>query len=512
MSKLQNLSICLLALVLGLMALSAVRAARAEQAGQLILIINVDTLRRDRLGIYGNTRGLTPNIDRIARQRGVVFDAAYATSNHTYPSVASLVTGRYPTSHGFWNPGSTVAVLEPNIATILPKPFVKLFANANPNTVPAYQRSFDDSWSEYPVPESPYYDSAYFPAEYVFGRARDLVEAHRRPAHLLLYVQPADPHGPYYPLRKYPDLFAGDPLADKISGRFKTEFSKLLWDDNLRKWSKEQIQNARNRYDAEVRYLDEEVGRFLNYLLPLYPNHVVILTADHGESFLDHGDAGHGSSLFDEQIRTPFVVIDTANRFGASRRVTSLVSNVDILPTLAALAAVPSPPTHGVALQATLKNGAAFLPLVKRRVIVSETVMTSGNVNFEAIRPESARAKFEYFKKHPVQLLIRASIEESSSPFGVSLTKYIQNENREATDLLLRFPTMFLFQPHYQEMYRLDRDPFERQNVYDRAVARRISERSPLKDQYPTDIKTPRPSREQIERLRALGYIGGGTW
>src|SRR5215510_12406740 len=70
-----------------------------------VLFIVIDTLRADRLGVYGNSRGLTPFLDELA-QRGTIFANAYAPSSWTIPSVASLMTSRYPSQHhviGFGN-------------------------------------------------------------------------------------------------------------------------------------------------------------------------------------------------------------------------------------------------------------------------------------------------------------------------------------------------------------------------------------------------------------------------
>ena len=84
----------------------------------LVLLISVDTLRADRLGAYGSERGLTPNLDALAR-KSAVFDAAYAPAAFTLPSVSALLTGRHPRELGIWKNESVVPEATPTLASEL---------------------------------------------------------------------------------------------------------------------------------------------------------------------------------------------------------------------------------------------------------------------------------------------------------------------------------------------------------------------------------------------------------
>ncbi len=125
-------------------------------AKELILIVNVDTLRYDTSKAYGNDKNLMPNLDLITKNKGVCFDNAFAASNHTRPSVVSFFTGLYPTNHGFWHFKSKLIKGKPNLATVLPEGFKKNYLNANPNTSLLFKDDFDYAWSASPEKTSEY--------------------------------------------------------------------------------------------------------------------------------------------------------------------------------------------------------------------------------------------------------------------------------------------------------------------------------------------------------------------
>jgi hypothetical protein len=480
-------------------------AAVDQTSDEAIVIVNVDALRRDELGIYGNTRRLTPYLDQLATREGVIFDYAFAASNHTRPSVTSLLTGLYPSHHGFWHQFSAPSSVRtrPNIATIVPTTYSTFFVNANPNTADEFEASFHHSWSEYPK-AAPYAASAYYPAEFVFGKAIELLEAAGEPRRMVAYVQPADPHGPYYPRRDYPDLFVGDPLKGVLTGAYQSRLADL---SSAEKPSAAELKNLRNRYDAEVRYLDEEIARFDGYLKSRYPHRVLIFTSDHGEAFFEHGDGGHGGSLYNEQIRVPLVIVDPRRRFGEPRRVDVPVSGVDLLPTVSELTgAVPPKGLDGTSLMETLRRFARVFPLTKERIIVSEVVHTSATfVDVAQSGPERGEV-LAYLQANPVNALVRATIGYWSSPSSSRAYKLIANENPEQSRVLRRLGLEF--QPHWRELYALDADAEERYELQDESTASTLLARSPLRGSAKAIMQGKVTiTEEAIDRLRSLGYI-----
>ena len=95
---------------------------------------------------------------------------------------------------------------------------------------------------------------------------------------------------------------------------------------------------AMDRYDGEIRWVDGEVGRLVDGIRKQRPRSIIVVTADHGEEFGEHGGAYHGTSLHDEQLRVPFIV---SLPDGTSARVGGMVSTIDIMPTLLSLVDVP---------------------------------------------------------------------------------------------------------------------------------------------------------------------------
>ncbi|MBW1687678.1 MAG: sulfatase-like hydrolase/transferase, partial [Deltaproteobacteria bacterium] len=93
-------------------------ACRETPPPRLLLLVSVDTLRADELGAYGSRRGLTPNLDKLALE-STVFTAAYASASLTLPSIATLLTGRYPEEMGIRSNESAVPESVPTLATEL---------------------------------------------------------------------------------------------------------------------------------------------------------------------------------------------------------------------------------------------------------------------------------------------------------------------------------------------------------------------------------------------------------
>jgi len=508
-SKFLSLSIIIVSALL--MHTSIVLTSKeGETSKELILIINVDTLRYDKLGVYGNDRNLTPHLDELAKKEGVIFHQAYAASNHTRPSVVSLFTGTYPTNHGFWHHKSEIKIKKPNIATVMPDDYTTILVNANPNTVFIFADHFDYSWSKYPAEDPKYADCAYYPAEYIFNKACDFLKEANFPDKVLLYIQPADPHDPYYPLKKYPDLFEGDKYKDKYTGRYKSELCDLRWDENLAKRTDAEIKNLKNRYDAEVRYLDEQMHLFWQFISKKYQKILFIFTSDHGESFLDHNDASHGTSLYNEQIKIPFIIIDAEKRFGKPRSTDVLISNVDILPTIAEVVRYQKElEVDGESLFKIMSYFKKLFPLKKNRVIISEVVHSSEIIDVDTIKDEKVKEILNFYKNNPLNALVRANIKYTNSFFKNAVYKYIKNESLYETKILLLFRKIF-FQTHYNEFYRIDLDTKERNNLLNGKfkIARHIYDSSPLKGIYPKFYaRHKKLSKEEIERLKTLGYI-----
>jgi arylsulfatase A-like enzyme len=310
-----------------------------------IIVLVGDTLRADRLGSYGNTRGLTPFMDSLA-QRAVVFRNAYATSSWTNPSVASLFTSRYPSQHGVISFESVLAADEVTLAEALREAG---YATAffSPNGVLregwGYEQGFDE-FAEFAIPgiaEQPDHMRLPYRADYtnrhVLSWLDSLSAAGPRPP-VFLYIQYMEPHSPYAPRKDALERILGGrkpPDLDEVN-RFAFVGNDVAVGDRV-------LRDLRDVYDAEVLSLDTELRRLFAGLRSrgLLENAILVVSSDHGEEFKEHGLLGHEKTLFDEVTRVPLLIALPDSSAGAE--IAEAVSLVDLAPTLLGLVGLPVP-------------------------------------------------------------------------------------------------------------------------------------------------------------------------
>ncbi len=264
------------------------------------LLISIDALRADHLGAYGYARPTTPHIDELAKN-SVVFEHAYAPTPHTSYSVTSLMTGKYMRPlllQGIARDSDTWAGLLRTYGyrTAAFYPPAVFFIDPDRFT------TFRDSFLNF----------EYRWVEFAEGQKRiDQVEKYlaSEPTdkRLFTWVHLFAPHEPYEAHAEFP---FGDRDVD--------------------------------RYDSEVRFADETVGALVRAYRAKRPNAVVILTADHGEEFGEHGGHYHGTSVYEEQVRVPLLF--SAPGALEARRVSEPVQTIDILPTVLTALDIPKPP------------------------------------------------------------------------------------------------------------------------------------------------------------------------
>jgi choline-sulfatase len=282
-----------------------------------VLIFLVDALRADALGAYGNEIVETPAIDRFARE-GAVFEQAFAQSSWTRPSVTSILTGLHPSVHGVETRKDT---LSPAL-TSLPEVFREhgyrtgiLLTNPNVGAFFGYSRGFDDFIELYGRREGGRVSSRELVAssDQVVDRAREWLADVPEPFFLIVFT--ADPHAPYEPpprFNRYLDPNESDP--------------------------------RRGLYHGEVSFADDSFGRLMSYLddRGLSERTITVLTSDHGEEFLEHGQVGHGKALYEESLHVPLIV-RWPREIEPGRRVDAPVQLMDLMETLLGLARLPVP-------------------------------------------------------------------------------------------------------------------------------------------------------------------------
>jgi arylsulfatase A-like enzyme len=354
-----------------------------------IVLLTCDAMRADYLSAYGG-HVETPAMERLA-ERGARFDRAYAAAPHTGPSLFALVHADYPPTR---YPDESITEyyhrLGHMFSLISGRTFAERLADAGYVTAVLNGNEVLTDWSrrgeflrgldvsvEIPYPPArhpPWFDwfpflrsalEAFFPE---IGRAWPLDSTrrlttyarsfirlnHRKP--FFLWVHFMDPHSPYNPPKAFR---TGEELLDFWP---PDEGERVDWEPDphldtfLRKDEEKRIEEARLLYEGEIRYVDHAIGKILSTLnrLGLEGNTYVCLSADHGEEFLDHGSILHGRSYYQEVIRVPLVV---AGPTIEGRRVDSVVSLIDLMPTLFHLTHVtPAPEWEGEDFSAMLRG------------------------------------------------------------------------------------------------------------------------------------------------------------
>jgi len=321
-----------------------------------VLLISIDTLRADHLGVYGYERPTSPRIDALAEE-SIVFDAAFTTAPWTLPAHASMLTGLYPEEHGAGH-ATVFTPLAEDVGTVserLSAAGYRTIAHVGGGYVGrAYglDRGFDEwldrhgATLESVLPET----------------LAALSEAGGEPFFLFLHTYGV--HGPY----KHPDRFP----SFRVPGRSEP---KPIWREVASMTLHQHLDLGRFSgpgdaiagYDSCIRFVDDQVGRLLDFLerRGMLDDSLIVVTSDHGESFLERGRyISHGYTFFEEEVRVPLVVrVPGAERTGRSD---VLVDSTDVAALLLEVAGVaPSEPLSGASPLARIEGRTPRRELVR---------------------------------------------------------------------------------------------------------------------------------------------------
>ncbi|MDX2437244.1 MAG: sulfatase [Acidobacteriota bacterium] len=494
-----------------------------------VLMVVVDTLRADRLGVYGSELE-TPNIDRLAA-RGVTFEHAYSHIPITGPSHSSIFTSLIPAEHGVHNNGQILATDIPVMAEILRDDGRNTAAAVSLGVLKGrfgFGRGFDTYLDEFR------HDWMKDAGE-VNAEVKALLDG-GLPEPFFLWVHYSDPHEPYAPPNlEYPRValeLNGEPVGELtaggrgeifdlelLPGRNSLRFTEVdATGRTLFKFSTMRFQGAEvdlvpasgwrvrekrvgsnayvgrlpaavelhspadgrrrvgfelacqrvqpqpelvRNYELEVEYVDREIGRLLAFMeqRQLLENTLVVFLSDHGEGLGNHRHFGHISQLYNSLLHVAFIAAFPGH-LPEGLVIDEPVAMVDVLPTVLDLMDLESPDRI---------NGASLLPLIRGdggapRAIVAETY-----------RPEAYSEK-------------RALVLDGF--------KYIHSWTDDH---------------EWEELYDLENDPGELHELSAIEVERLTTMREALQTRLlaavPAEVVEAELSSEEIERLRALGYI-----
>lgn len=306
----------------------------AVQRRPNIVLYVVDTVRADRLGVYGYEKPTSPRLDAFAEE-AVVFENAYAQSSWTRPAVASLFTGLLPPAHRTVGRRSVLPENATTLAEILAaNGYEGMGLVRNPNVGAAF--GFSQGFSRFRSEDRDR-------DETMLDRVRLWLDERQDPEQpFFLYLHAIDPHGPYDPAPEFEVMFdAGGAPANYRTVRYLLQLNQgeVRPDPGT-------AEALSRLYDAEVAQNDRAFGELLDELQVrgLVGNTAVIYVSDHGEEFEEHGRWEHGLSLYEEVLRVPLVMRLPGVPPG---RVEAPAQHVDLLPTLLAYLGIETPATDG---------------------------------------------------------------------------------------------------------------------------------------------------------------------
>lgn len=331
-------------------------AARPERPNVLLVVI--DTLRSDHLSCYGHERATSPRLDALAAESWV-YERAYAQAPWTTPSIGALLTSRYPTTLGIRGDRSVLPEDEVTLAETLQADGYHTAAVVS-HSFCSSRWGFAQGFQDFDESNVLGHDAV--TSEGVTARGLAFLDSRKDdPQPWFLWLHYFDPHCAYVEQAETfggPGSYAG-PVR---SGQLYSE----LWKQR-RELDPEDHAELRRLYDSEIHHTDAQLGRILERLesTGALDDTIVVVTADHGEEFGDHGSIGHARTLHEELIHVPLVVRLPGQE---PRRIGEPVALVDLYPTI--LAALGTEVPAGRVGEDIRPGGPGLAP---GRVVFSET-------------------------------------------------------------------------------------------------------------------------------------------
>ena len=338
-------------------------ATEKESAAVPVILVSCDTLRADHLSSYGYFRETTPHLDALAKD-GVLYENAISVETWTLPSHASMMTGLYPKHHGA-TPDANIAESTVTLAESMRDHGYMSGAYVGFTFWLYPWRGFSHGFDVYNTPE---------------WRFRDIVQTHQiaegwldalQAPNFFLFLHNFDVHSK--PAKQFDGLPYGPDHEEYL--HFSKEFpnpptfsrpDRELVDaeafltaanDGKVTLTQEEIDYCKALYDDSLRLIDSELGKLFTKLKErgLYDRALIIVTADHGEEFGEHGTFGH-ANVYEPSLRIPMIVKFPKQEF-AGTRVKHVVEQVDIKPTVLDVTGAKAPEgLDGKSLYRILKN------------------------------------------------------------------------------------------------------------------------------------------------------------
>jgi arylsulfatase A-like enzyme len=342
------------ALAIGALGTAGCRPGARPARPLNILLISIDALRADRLQAYGYPRPTSPFLEQLG-QRGLVFENAFVNTHGTTPSHATILSGLHQETHGVGlDGGAPVTAPVPDSIAMVQELLrahgyttLGVTDGGNAGEAFGFARGFDR------------FDDRGGGIAKVGDRVAGMIEEAGREAPLFVFLHTYEAHSPYKPAPEQRALLGvPDDAPAAATSRFLLEHA---WSATTTLTAAE-LDTISRLYDAEIRGVDDGLRELFGKLeaLGFLDHAVVLITADHGEEFGDHGGLLHRELLYDELIKVPLLLLGPGIEPGRRREP---VSSVDIAPTLLELAGAPRP---------AAMEGSSLLSAHRRGGVVSQ--------------------------------------------------------------------------------------------------------------------------------------------
>ena len=440
-----------------------------------IILVTIDTLRADHLGVYGYPRNTSPFIDKLAKE-SVVFTSAFASMAETASSHASIFTSLYPLQHVVLQNGMKLDDSFLTMAEMLTsrKYFTVAFVSIGVHFIPG---NIHQGFRAFYYPRT-YYYFAYSPAKATMDTAIEALKKDLKTDRFFLWVHLFDPHDPLRPPKRFLKTFTNLDKREKSSlVAFLLNEHKIDLDyyNNSSKYMLRTI----NEYDAEILYVDTQIERLYKFMEKqgLNRNSLWIITSDHGEGLGNHEWYGHGKYIYNEQIRVPLIFHFPSN-YMHGLTIDTMVEHVDILPTISELVG------GDLTKQVQPVQGTSLVPLLTG--------------NHKAFPEKFAFSQRRAYSSTPPEVIDPKKINyEHGEKFALQDKNYKYIYRTEGED----------------EFFALQKDPYEQNNLAGQnpEEEQRFKSRILHMVNRFTDDRSVEPQmtedKEILERLRSLGYL-----
>ena len=337
---------------------------------------SLDTLRADHLSCIGNDRGLTPNLDRIASE-GALFRETYATDIPTQPSHTALFTGKFGINSGIVSHFHPAAYL-PEETLWLPSELRRNgYVTGAVDHLFAMKDWFIRGYDDYMPPPG----RSRSPGSVINGIGLPWISEHKE-RDFFLFLHFWDAHIPYVPPSPFKERYThgtSGRIDPDITAKLEGRPSYPLFKQNLYDFldAMPNLDYIADLYDAEVAYLDFEIGRIFQHLETegLLEDTLVVLFGDHGENMTEHDAWFDHAGLYDSVTHVPLLmwapgtipVTDSS----------AMVTLTDVMPTV--LEALGRPEAEGV-------DGRSLFPLMRGETTTHRDAVMLSEATWQAAR------------------------------------------------------------------------------------------------------------------------------